>query len=225
MLGKRKGGRKEVCKGGKDGGRERRREQGKTSIHFYFRMILCFEVERSKQWKRIRNVSLNTTTLKTISLHLAPTGDTNSHCSQCWENQRHVKHGALCLNSLNSSCRITANKNYIYIYERITKDVVHILGYGDNWHSAREKVARDWYSRRSLLKEMVLESGCEMNSPYSPSMPHINPVRLISFHKWGSSSGRLSHSPRSLRWGLSDGRGFSSIPHFFCNVWVVTIMG
>lgn len=115
MLGKRKGGRKDVWKGGKDGGRERRREQGKTSIHFYFRMILCFEVERSKQWKRIRNVSLNTMTLKTISLHLAPTSVTNSHCSQCWENQRHVKHGPLCLNILNSSCRITANKD-IYIY-------------------------------------------------------------------------------------------------------------
>lgn len=137
----------------------------------------------------------------------------------------------VCLNSLNSSCRITANKDIyiyeriIYIYERITKDVVHILGYGDNWHSDREKVARDWFSWRSLLKEMVLESGCEMNLLYSASMPHINPVRLISFHKWGNSSGRLSHSPRSLRWGLSDGRGFSSIPHFFCNVWVVTIMG
>lgn len=47
-LEKERGGRKEVWKGGKDGGKERRREEGKASIHSDFRMVLCFEIERSE---------------------------------------------------------------------------------------------------------------------------------------------------------------------------------
>lgn len=50
-LEKERGGRKEVWKGEKDGGKGRRREEGKASIHSDFRMVLCVEVERSETMK------------------------------------------------------------------------------------------------------------------------------------------------------------------------------
>lgn len=53
-----------------------------------------------------------------------------------------------------------------------------------------------------------------------PWTPHINPARLISFHKWGIRSGKWSLSPRSHSSGLSSIKCCLG-----CEVWAVDITG